>query len=55
MHLLRTVITPERACRHASVRKAYYLGLPGEGYVCLACGEAVPKPSAELTRVKTKR
>jgi hypothetical protein len=54
MHLLRSLGTPKVACSHTSVRKAYYLGLPGEGYVCLACGEAVPKPAAEPNRVKAK-
>lgn len=31
-------------CRHPLVRKAYYLGLPGEGYVCVACGERCDTP-----------
>lgn len=31
-------------CRHPLVRKAYYLGLPGEGYVCVACGERGDTP-----------
>lgn len=26
-------------CNHPCIRKAYYLGLPGEGYVCVACYE----------------
>ena len=25
-------------CPHAYIRKAYYLGLPGEDYVCVTCG-----------------
>ena len=26
-------------CNHPCIRKAYYLGLPGEGYVCVSCYE----------------
>lgn len=30
-------------CPHKYIRKAYYLGLPGEDYVCVACGESRPE------------
>lgn len=30
-------------CPHSYIRKAYYLGLPGEDYVCVACGESRPE------------
>ena len=32
-------------CHHPLVRKAYYLGLPGEGYVYTRCGQAMPRPA----------
>lgn len=30
-------------CPHAYIRKANYLGLPGEDYVCVTCGESRPE------------
>jgi len=33
-----------RVCDHQLVRKAYYLGLPGDGYVCVSCGESGDTP-----------
>lgn len=43
------------ACHHPLVRKAYYLGLPGEGYVCVACGEARPPTAAKSETSDKKR
>lgn len=41
-------------CEHLLVRKAYYLGLPGDGYVCVACGESGSTPDWPIhTRKKT--
>ena len=35
-------------CPHLSVRKAYYLGIDFEGYICVSCGERFEKiPSNE--------
>lgn len=33
----------KKDCPHSYIRKAYYLGLPGEDYVCVACGESRPE------------
>lgn len=30
------------ACSHPYIRKGYYLGLPGDDYVCVSCGEQRP-------------
>lgn len=29
-------------CPHSYIRKGYYLGLPGDVYVCMKCGEQRP-------------
>ena len=40
-------------CHHPLVRKAYYLGLPGEGYVCACCGQCMPRPDGAAPRTAT--
>jgi hypothetical protein len=29
-------------CSHPFIRKGYYLGLPGDDFVCMRCGEQRP-------------
>ncbi|MBF8779325.1 hypothetical protein IV505_06195 [Pseudomonas fulva] len=37
--LERLVRQCSRSCSHFYIRKAYYLGLPSDGYLCVACGQ----------------
>nr|WP_314582070.1 hypothetical protein [uncultured Pseudomonas sp.] len=55
MNLFRAMKKKQpQPCRHPAIRKAYYLGLPGEGYACVVCGKAMPHPLAEDTASPTK-
>jgi hypothetical protein len=42
-------------CPHKYIRKAYYLGLPGEDYVCVACVKAAQNRNGLTFCAETSR